>query len=880
MEYFKSGLKSVLGAPVEGAQPTGAETVERLVDRVQSSTLLDDRRDACRALKALSRKYRIEVGAQGMEALRQVLEMDRGDSEIVGYALDTLCNVTASEPFEEEEHPNISPSSMSTIGEQFTEIFIKQPDNVGLVLGFLEEYDFHIRWPAVRLLTSLLANKPKDIQEIILVSPMGVSKLMDLLGDTREVIRNDALLLLIQLTKGNANIQKIVAFENAFDRLFDVIAEEGYADGGIVVEDCLLLMLNLLRNNTSNQNFFKEGSYIQRLAPMFALPQDSDAEGWSPQKVSNIHCVLQVVRTLVSPGNPAQVTSSSQKTMKSCGMLEALCNILMASGVPADVLTETISAVAEVIRGSQGNQDYFASVMAPSSPPRSAIVVLLMSMVNEKQPFVLRCSVLYCFQCFLFKNEIGQSQLVQTLLPSTTEVVSLTSGQLLCGGLFSGDALSNWFSAVALSHALVENPAQKEQLLRVLLATNVGTQPVSLLHQCALLLQQCNKVQSKLGILILLSTWLSHCPVAVKQFLSIPTSIPYLTTQAASNEHDDTEEIVQGLCAFLMGLCICFNDDSVPAFSKENLKKLVENRIGLEMFLDKLCEVSKHEVYSKAVKHPQLRPRQPGELLLDHEFCKLYRALEGMIVKAVTLKPQNDLVNGSSELSLSASENGLLLQYKELIREQDRRLQELGSTVNALSEERNAARAHMEELMATVSQLRDENKLLRAQALAGLGPDGRTADSSQQRDGGDSPAHNQYNSEDALLHKLHEGARDVSSNGGLENTEALCSRLQAMSLELQQEQRLRAHEEKVTSQHDEELSQLRLQVAELRRKLSAVDERAAELNAANVELDRMRKDQEDLLELLTDQDARLNDFKERLRALGEKILSFSFHVGR
>lgn len=52
---------------------------------------------------------------------------------------------------------------------------------------------------------------------------------------------------------------------------------------------------------------------------------------------------------------------------------------------------------------------------------RPAVVVLLMSMVNEKQPFSLRCSVLYCFQCFLFKNEIGQSQLVQTLLPSSTE---------------------------------------------------------------------------------------------------------------------------------------------------------------------------------------------------------------------------------------------------------------------------------------------------------------------------------------------------------------------------------------------------------------------------------------------------------------------------
>lgn len=52
---------------------------------------------------------------------------------------------------------------------------------------------------------------------------------------------------------------------------------------------------------------------------------------------------------------------------------------------------------------------------------RPAIVVLLMSMVNEKQPFVLRCAVLYCFQSFLFKNEVGQSQIVQTLLPTTAD---------------------------------------------------------------------------------------------------------------------------------------------------------------------------------------------------------------------------------------------------------------------------------------------------------------------------------------------------------------------------------------------------------------------------------------------------------------------------
>ena len=54
-----------------------------------------------------------------------------------------------------------------------------------------QEYDFHVRWPTVKLLTVLLSNKQKELQEIILVVPMGVSRLMDLLSDSREIIRND-----------------------------------------------------------------------------------------------------------------------------------------------------------------------------------------------------------------------------------------------------------------------------------------------------------------------------------------------------------------------------------------------------------------------------------------------------------------------------------------------------------------------------------------------------------------------------------------------------------------------------------------------------------------------------------------------------------------
>lgn len=752
------------------------------MNRVSTSTLLEDRRDACRALKALSKKYRLEVGAQGMDALRQVLELDRTDCEIVGYCLDTLCNVTSKETFDEEGENSLNVNL--NLGEQFTEMFIKNPENVSLVLSFLEEYDFRVRWPAVKLLTSLLENKPKEIQDIVLVSPMGVSKLMDLLVENREVVRNDALLLLINLTKANANIQKIVAFENAFDKLFEVIKEEGFTDGGIVVEDCLLLMLNLLKNNTSNINFFKEGSFIQRLVPMFVIPDNIEDVGWSPQKVSNFHCILQVIRTLVSPGNPVQITSSCQKALRNANLLEALCRILMANGVPADILTETINTVAEVIRGNLMNQEYFASVTAPSNPPRPAIVVLLMSMVNEKQPFTLRCSVLYCFQCFLYKNEIGQAQVVQTLLPSSTGSAALTTGQLLCSGLFNTDALSCWFSAVALSHTLIENPAQKEQLLRVLLATTIGAQPVSLLHQCALYLQQATKLQAKIGILMLLAMWMSHCPPAVQVFIGVPGAMAFLTAQTSASEYDNNEELLQGLCAFVMGLCVAFNDNTVQNYSKENLSQLIEKRVGIETYILKLGEISRHEIYAKAAKQPQIKAKHSSELLLEYEFCKLFKAMEGVIIKALGV--QRDLSNGISELSLTEHENVLLLQYKELIRDQDKKITDLQNNMDKLTKENTQLKTQIQDLQQLNEQFQDQNTILRAQLAAGAAPISLT---------------------------------EIQSFG-------------------------------------------------LEEKIKKLEE---ENQKKEAELDRLRKDQEDLLELLTDQDMKLQSFKTRLKELGETI---------
>ena len=95
----------------------------------------------------------------------------------------------------------------------------------------------------------------------------------------------------------------------------------------------------------------------------------------------------------------------------------------MAVGIPADILTETIVTLGECIRGDAVNQEAFSRVHAPTKPPRPALILLLLSMVNEKQPFELRCAILYALQSYLHKNPLRQKEVMQTLLPqdSTNE---------------------------------------------------------------------------------------------------------------------------------------------------------------------------------------------------------------------------------------------------------------------------------------------------------------------------------------------------------------------------------------------------------------------------------------------------------------------------
>lgn len=79
--------------------------------------------------------------------------------------------------------------------------------------------------------------------QAVLAYPQGVVRLMDMMAQ-REVVRNESLLLMIVLTHSNADVQKIAAFEGAFERLFNIIRHaQRRGESGLLLRECICQML-------------------------------------------------------------------------------------------------------------------------------------------------------------------------------------------------------------------------------------------------------------------------------------------------------------------------------------------------------------------------------------------------------------------------------------------------------------------------------------------------------------------------------------------------------------------------------------------------------------------------------------------------------------
>lgn len=376
---------------------TVAETIETMTDSLRDSTLLADRRDACRGLRSLSKDYRVEVGAQAMDALLQAIKNDKHDPEIVNYCLESLNYIISGSL---ADSPAATwPDSVDTMrsgtaglgtgvsgskhdknhdpGRELAEIFLKKHDHVHTVLDFVtDKKDFKIRWVAVRLICGLARQKLIMVQDSILSAPLGISDLMKLIEEEeQELIRNDALVLFVRLTQSNSSLQHIVAYENGFDHILRIIDSESYLDGTVaVVMDCLNILLNLTQCNEPNQILFREAGHIPRLMPFFnAIPTIQ----WTNEKTACLVLVLQIIDSMILATNSPVHVTTCQNIMQRCGLLDKLCELLTASSMPIGVLSETMNTASDIVRGHLGPN---ANMVMPTN---AMMPVMLLSMVKE-----------------------------------------------------------------------------------------------------------------------------------------------------------------------------------------------------------------------------------------------------------------------------------------------------------------------------------------------------------------------------------------------------------------------------------------------------------------------------------------------------------------
>ncbi|BHF70072.1 Vesicle-mediated ER to Golgi transport protein [Sparganum proliferum] len=610
----------------------------------------------------------------------------------------------------DDEANDVDPKDLVNIppdlGKQFTEIFIKEPENVQLVLSFLSSYDMHLRRQTIRLLTLLLENNLRCLQDILLNSPMAVSKFVDTICDPMEVIRNDGLLLLLTFTRSRSTIQKIVAFENVFQKVLNIVETETITDGGVVIEDCFSLIVQLLTGNKQNQMLFKDGRFIQRLANLFQSVPDELSESctWSAQKLVNVGCLLKVFRTLVAPTNKTQNIIACQADMQSSGLLDSLWKVVMANGVPAELLMQTLYTMGDVVRCCPTNQQSLANLVAPSTPPQPAITVLLVTIVNERQQLAVRMAVLYCFQCLLASNAEIQDQVVSTLLPRAAEPCATSPGQLLCGGLFSHDALTAWFASIALLHSVHKNQKLKENLLQVHMAPTGRGQPVTLIQQCFRLLCQPGRVQMKIGLLQFLCVWLAHCPPAVHAFLSLKSGeetgkgviLSYLISEASSGDGDEVD-VVSSLSALLIGICVCYNAGAVEGFDSKTLVKIIDERMGIDDLTKRINQISRSEAFILALQGPQLKASRPSDLVFDYEFTQIFKVIEFEVISRFSRTdepaPQTAASTDVQNPAALSSSADTLAAYQNAIADRDRALQNFQLRVIELERQLKAAYA-------------------------------------------------------------------------------------------------------------------------------------------------------------------------------------------
>ncbi|EPS70331.1 hypothetical protein M569_04427, partial [Genlisea aurea] len=590
--------------------------VERLIDCISNGVLAEDRRSAMTELLSIvveSHAAQLAVGAIGFPVLLGVLKEERDDVEMVRGALETL--VGALNPIEHGRvlKSEVQPALMNS------DLLSREAESISIILSLLSEEDFYVRYYTLQLLTTLVTKSPSRIQEAILTIPGGVTNLVDMLMD-REVIRNEALLLLTYLTREAEEIQKILVFEGAFEKIFSIITEEGGSEGGVVVQDCLELLKNLLRHNPSNQvALLRETVGFDLLISILKLR--GSFFKFTQQKTINLLSTLDTIGLLLhsdsqsDPGKDARLAVNKTVFVQKRALDHLLMLGVESRWAPVATRCKALNCIAVLVSNHPKNRDTLASMVLGGEPnvePALNSILRIILRTSSVQEFF---AADYIFKSFCEGNHEGQRMLASTLIPqplamikaSVEEDVKMSFGSLLLHGLASsesdGDLEACCRAASVLSHVLKDNSQCKDKVLKIELEAPLPSYggPEPLMHRMMRYLALASSVKNKDGkssatesiyfypiILKLLVLWLFDSPSAVRCFLDSRHHLNYLIDLFSSQ---NSTPYARGLAAVLLGECISYNTVAESEKNAYSVVDIISQKIGMTSYLAKFNEL-------------------------------------------------------------------------------------------------------------------------------------------------------------------------------------------------------------------------------------------------------------------------------------------------
>jgi len=123
-------------------------------------------------------------------------------------------------------------------------------------------------------------------------------------------------------------------------------ADGALTQGGIVVQDCLSVLANLVRFNASNQTTFRETGGVAKFAALLpgspksrkAKSLNPEEDDWvSPQYDKNVWGLLAILRMFLVPGSTS--TLPNQNAFQKHGLLQQVLNMAFdpSTAIPVKV---------------------------------------------------------------------------------------------------------------------------------------------------------------------------------------------------------------------------------------------------------------------------------------------------------------------------------------------------------------------------------------------------------------------------------------------------------------------------------------------------------------------------------------------------------------